>query len=113
VKLTIVAVGKLKERHWRDAAAEYLTRLRPYADVRVVEIADRPLDDEPRAVRAEAETQAALGDLRGAIDRLRAGQRLAGDGGSADFVERSAIDARLRELQLEQRAREAEARRGG
>lgn len=66
-----------------------------------------------RAVRAEAETQAALGDLRGAIDRLRAGQRLAGDGGSADFVERSAIDARLRELQLEQRAREAEARRGG
>ena len=30
-----------------------------------------------RALRAEAEAQYALGDLRGAVDRLRAGQRLA------------------------------------
>lgn len=41
MRVTVIAVGKLKERYWRDAADEYLKRLRPYADVRVVEIADR------------------------------------------------------------------------
>ena len=30
-----------------------------------------------RSLRAEGESQYAMGDLRGAIDRLRAGQRLA------------------------------------
>lgn len=52
-----------------------------------------------RAVRAEAEAQAALGNLAGAIDRLRAGQRLARQGGpGTDFVDASVIDARLRDL---------------
>lgn len=41
MRITIVAVGRLKERFWRDAADEYLKRLSAYADVRVVEIADR------------------------------------------------------------------------
>ncbi len=53
-----------------------------------------------RAMRADAEARAALGDLTGAIDRLRAGQRLAreGAGGGADPIEASVIDARAREL---------------
>lgn len=38
--ITIVAVGKLKEAFWRDACAEYLKRLRPYAQVTVKEVAD-------------------------------------------------------------------------
>lgn len=37
----VVAVGKLKERFWREASDEYLKRLRSYADVRVTEVADR------------------------------------------------------------------------
>ncbi len=41
MRITIVAVGRLKERFWREAADEYLKRLRGYADVRVVEVADR------------------------------------------------------------------------
>ena len=39
-----------------------------------------------------------LGDLRGAIDRLRAGQRRAA-GQPSDFIEVSVIDARLRDIQ--------------
>lgn len=41
MRITIVAVGKLKERFWREAAEEYLKRLGAYAEVRVVEVADR------------------------------------------------------------------------
>ena len=40
MKFTIVAVGKLKERFWVDACAEYLKRLQPYAKTTVREIAD-------------------------------------------------------------------------
>ncbi len=40
MKYTIVAVGKLKERFWVDACAEYLKRMQPYARTAVKEIAD-------------------------------------------------------------------------
>ena len=67
-----------------------------------------------RAVRAEAESQAALGNLRGAIDRLRAGQALARRGGAGtDFIEASVIDSRLRDLLAQRRLLLAEARRAG
>jgi predicted Zn-dependent protease len=56
-----------------------------------------------RAVRAQAESRAALGDWNGAIDRLRAGQRLARSGGAQDFIESSVIDSRLRELEGQRR----------
>lgn len=40
MKFTVVAVGRLKERFWADACAEYVKRLGPYARTTVVEIAD-------------------------------------------------------------------------
>ena len=40
MRFTIVAVGKLKERFWAEACAEYVKRLGPYARMRVVEVAD-------------------------------------------------------------------------
>ena len=36
--ITILAVGRLKERYLAEAAAEYLKRLRAYAKVDVVEV---------------------------------------------------------------------------
>ena len=40
LKITVVAVGKLKEKFWAAACDEYLKRLRPYAKVTVAEIPD-------------------------------------------------------------------------
>ena len=40
MNITIVAVGKLKERFWTDACAEYLKRLGGYARVTVREVPD-------------------------------------------------------------------------
>jgi predicted Zn-dependent protease len=59
-----------------------------------------------RALRAEAESRIALGDYTGAVDRLRAGQRAARGPRTADFIEASVIDARLRDI--ERLRREAE-----
>ena len=40
LKITVVAVGKLKEKFWVAACDEYLKRLRPYAKVTVAETPD-------------------------------------------------------------------------
>ena len=40
MRYTVVAVGKLKERFWVDACAEYLKRLQPYAKCEVREVPD-------------------------------------------------------------------------
>ena len=65
-----------------------------------------------RSLRADAESQAALGNLPGAIDRLRAGQQLARKGGAGtDFIEASVIDARLRDLLAQRRSLVAEQRK--
>ncbi len=57
-----------------------------------------------RAMRAAAEARAALGDLNGAIDRLRVAQtRARSTGAGQDFIEASVIDARLRQLERERR----------
>ncbi|MDE1949704.1 MAG: hypothetical protein KGI35_13890, partial [Burkholderiales bacterium] len=65
-----------------------------------------------RALRAGAEARAALGDLGGAIDRLRAAQTAARGSDGSDFIEASIVDARLRELQSQRRELESDARNG-
>jgi predicted Zn-dependent protease len=56
-----------------------------------------------RAVRADAESHHAKGDLTGAIDRLRSAQALVRSGQAQDFIESSVIDARLRDLEAQQK----------
>ena len=53
---TIVAVGKLKERHWLEAAKDYFERLQPYEPTTLIEVADEKLgSDEGLARQREAE----------------------------------------------------------
>ena len=40
MQITIIAVGKIKEKYLTDGISEYLKRLRPYASVSVIEVAD-------------------------------------------------------------------------
>ena len=59
MRILIAAAGRLKERHWREAAGEYVKRLRPYASIQVIEVPDQDLSgDEARALRVEAEALA-------------------------------------------------------
>lgn len=47
MKITIVCAGKLKEKYLRDGIAEYEKRLRPYADLRTIEIIEERMNDRP------------------------------------------------------------------
>src|SRR5699024_7748895 len=40
MKITIISVGKLKEKYLKQGIQEYLKRLSSYADVSIVELAD-------------------------------------------------------------------------
>lgn len=51
LNLTIISVGKLTTKHWLEAENTYLTRLKPYAKVTVVEITEEKFSsDAERAV---------------------------------------------------------------
>lgn len=86
MRIAVVAVGRLKERFWREAADEYLTRLAPYASVRVVEISDRdPGRGEAKALSEEgADVVKALPDAAHVVTLEIGGQRIS----SVAFAER-------------------------
>jgi predicted Zn-dependent protease len=63
-----------------------------------------------RAMRAAAEARVVLGDLTGAIDRLRAAQATSRTAVGQDFIEASVIDARLRQITAQRRQLALEAR---
>ncbi len=71
------------------------------------------LDQPLRSLRAEAESRVALGDYGGALDRLRAGQKLARSTARVDFIDASIIDSRVRDLEALRRQQEVDARSDG
>ena len=57
MKVTVIAVGKLKEPYLRDGCAEYLKRLAAFAKVTVVEINECRCSDNPSPAEIEAVKQ--------------------------------------------------------
>lgn len=49
MKINIIAIGKIKEKYFSDAIAEYVKRASRYADVKVVELADAPPSKTPKS----------------------------------------------------------------
>lgn len=59
LNIKIICVGKLKEKYWQDACAEYLKRLGAYCSAKVIEVKEAKLPagasaaDEKNVVEAE------------------------------------------------------------
>lgn len=71
--IKILAVGRLKEKFWVDACNEYLKRLKPYANVKVIEIKEGYTGNNP----SDAELQSA---------RLAEGEKLLKYVDKTDFL---------------------------
>ena len=64
--IEIICTGKLKEKYWQDAAAEYIKRLGRFAKVRITELAEVKLSGESEADEAQvvnAESRAAMAKI--------------------------------------------------
>lgn len=61
MKITIVAVGKVKEKFYRDAIAEFEKRLYKYCKLEIVEVADEKTPDNASASQ-ELQIKAKEGD---------------------------------------------------
>lgn len=53
MKITIVCAGKIKEKYLSAGIAEFMKRLRPFAQVEIKEIHEEKMPDEPSAAEKE------------------------------------------------------------
>ena len=82
MRIKIIAVGRLKESHWRQAADEYLKRLGLYARAEIIEVPEEKAADRPSA----AEIRQVL---------AREGERIQKHLESSDFIIPLAIEGRM------------------
>lgn len=65
IKINLITVGKLKEKYWRDAVAEYSKRLSAFCKLEIVELSEYRLSDNP----SEKEIAAALENEAAAMEK--------------------------------------------
>jgi predicted Zn-dependent protease len=99
--------GPNQQSAWSDAASRLQTHVSTHpqdsaAWATLGELWQR-LGEPLRAVRAEAEAVAALGDLPGAIDRIQGARKRFRQPSAADVIELSVMDSRLKTWQRQQR----------
>jgi len=57
LKINIVAVGKIKEKFWQTAIAEYVKRLRPYAKLEIVEVLAESFSSQNKRIAQTKENE--------------------------------------------------------
>ena len=53
MNITLITVGKIKEKYYRDAIAEYAKRLSRYCKLDIIEVADEKTPDKASEVVEE------------------------------------------------------------
>lgn len=101
LRITVLAVGKLKERYLDEGTAEYLKRLKPYARVDVVEVPDEPFAETSSA--AEREKMKAAEGVK-ILRRLRPGTFLIVLDAAGESPTSRGMAARLDQLALSGRS---------
>lgn len=54
MNITVIAIGKLKEKYWTDAVKEYSKRLGGYCNLNIIELKESPLRANPSAADEQA-----------------------------------------------------------
>lgn len=54
LSVSVICVGKLKEKYWREACAEYAKRLSAYCKFNIVEVEEAPAPDNPSQAQINA-----------------------------------------------------------
>lgn len=98
LNITLLCVGKLKERYWREACEEYEKRLGAFCKFRLIEVAEERLPDNPSAAQIAATVEAEGARLLSQIQKDSAVIALCIEGREMDspalseYIERIAVD---------------------
>ena len=69
--IRIIAVGRIRERYWQDALADYERRIRPYARLEVVEVPEAHIPEGASSAQKQRsldqEAESILGRMRGHV----------------------------------------------
>lgn len=97
MKITIICVGKVKEKFYRDAVAEYEKRLNKYCKLEILEVAD---ERTPEGVSRVQEEQIKAKEAQRILEKLKddayvctleiGGKKLSSEG-LADWMEKLAV----------------------
>lgn len=74
IKINLITVGKLKEKYWREACAEYSKRLSAFCKLDIVELNESRLSDNPsdkeiqNALIQEAKTMRPYCDKKSSVN---------------------------------------------
>lgn len=82
IKINVVAVGRLKEKYWEEALAEYVKRLKKYCECNVIEI--------PDGRSPEAEGTEILKKLSGSVVACDVQGKLVSSEDLAELIEKKA-----------------------
>lgn len=63
MNITVIAIGKLKEKYWTDAIKEYSKRLGSYCTLNIIELKESPLRANPSAADEQAVKNAEGADI--------------------------------------------------
>lgn len=98
LNITLLCVGKLKERYWREACDEYEKRLGAFCKFRLVEVAEERAPDNPSTAQISAVVEAEGARLLTQIPKDSAVIALCIEGKEmdspalAEYIERVALD---------------------
>ena len=98
MKITLIAVGKIKERYFEDAIREYSKRLSRYCRLEIIQVAD---EKTPDGASEALEEQIKEKEGRRILDQIREGAyviALAVEGKQLDSLE---LAARMERLAVE------------
>ncbi len=97
MRITILCVGKIKEKFYREALEEYQKRLSKYCKLEIIEVADEKTPDKASATEEE---QIKEKEAKRILDKIKedtfvctleiAGKRFSSEG-FAEFIEKSGI----------------------
>lgn len=100
MRITIVCVGKIKEKFYRDAIAEYEKRLSKYCKFEIIEVADEKTPDKASALEEEQikekEASRILAKIKddAYVCTLEIAGKRFGSEGFANWIEQAAISGK-------------------
>lgn len=90
--ITLVTIGKIKDKNYQAAAAEYVKRLKPYAKLKVIELLAAPFSLQSRERSKEIEgkrIEDCLSSRSGRVFLLAERGKVFASGDFAAFLEKS------------------------